>query len=184
MASAAERGGHVQLQLGAYVLGGLTEAEEASVIAHLDRCVLCRAEYEELSCVPPWLDLLGALSDADDFGDGFGAPASGGPGDGDASERGVHDQPVQDVSAVPGRAARDGGPRERAVQEGANKRDGAAREGGAGERAAFDADEDGHAPGRRRGQDAPGPAPVAPVRPAPAPGAGTRPLNPAPRSTP
>jgi predicted anti-sigma-YlaC factor YlaD len=58
MATAADRG-HVQLQLGAYVLGGLSAAEEAAVQAHLDRCAQCRDEYEELACVPSFLDLLG-----------------------------------------------------------------------------------------------------------------------------
>ena len=53
-----EHSGHVQLLLGAYVLGGLTREEEAVVEAHLPRCAQCQAEYEELSDVPPWLDLL------------------------------------------------------------------------------------------------------------------------------
>lgn len=68
---AAEGGGHVQLQLGAYVLGGLSAAEEADVRAHLDRCVRCRAAHEELAVVPPWLDLL--RSDEADA-DGPGPP--------------------------------------------------------------------------------------------------------------
>lgn len=59
MASAANRGGHVQQLLGAYVLGGLSTADEAAVRAHLDRCAQCTAEYDELSVVPSWLDLLG-----------------------------------------------------------------------------------------------------------------------------
>ncbi|HUZ23538.1 MAG TPA: zf-HC2 domain-containing protein, partial [Streptosporangiaceae bacterium] len=50
--------GHVQLQLGAYVLGGLSATEEAAVRAHLDTCAQCRVEHEELTCVPSWLDLL------------------------------------------------------------------------------------------------------------------------------
>jgi hypothetical protein len=58
MRSAAERGGHVQQLLGAYVLGGLSALEEAMVRAHLDRCPPCRAEHDELACVPSWLDLL------------------------------------------------------------------------------------------------------------------------------
>jgi predicted anti-sigma-YlaC factor YlaD len=56
--SAAERGGHVQQLLGAYVLGGLSVLAEAVVRAHLDRCLPCRAEHDELACVPSWLDLL------------------------------------------------------------------------------------------------------------------------------
>ena len=34
----ARREGHVQLLLGAYVLGGLSASEEAAVRAHLSRC--------------------------------------------------------------------------------------------------------------------------------------------------
>jgi anti-sigma factor RsiW len=58
MASDRERGTHVQVLLGAYILGGLSAAEGAAVRDHLDRCALCRAEYDELACVPGWLDLL------------------------------------------------------------------------------------------------------------------------------
>jgi anti-sigma factor RsiW len=46
------------LLLGAYLLGGLSAAEHAAVREHLDRCALCRAEHDELACVPGWLDLL------------------------------------------------------------------------------------------------------------------------------
>jgi anti-sigma factor RsiW len=58
------RPAHVQLLLGAYVLGGLSPEEEAVVEAHLPECKQCRAEYEEMTCVPPWLDLLKS-TDAD-----------------------------------------------------------------------------------------------------------------------
>ena len=58
MGSAANRGGHVQLLLGAYVLGGLSAPQEAAVRAHLERCARCRAEHDELAVVPSWLDLL------------------------------------------------------------------------------------------------------------------------------
>jgi hypothetical protein len=54
----ASDGGHVQLLLGAYVLGGLSASEESAVRAHLERCIRCRTEHDELACVPPWLDLL------------------------------------------------------------------------------------------------------------------------------
>jgi anti-sigma factor RsiW len=54
----ARHEGHVQLLLGAYVLGGLSASEEAVVRAHLSRCGRCRAEHDELACVPSWLDLL------------------------------------------------------------------------------------------------------------------------------
>jgi putative zinc finger protein len=138
MASAAERGGHVQLLLGAYVLGGLSEAEEAAVRAHLDRCALCRAEHEELAEVPPWLDLLGALGlpDDEDFGEDPGEDATEDAADG-------------------------------ATGDHAAAGDHAPHDGAADKHAA-----DKHAAGERA------------VRPAPAPASGTRPLNPAPRSTP
>jgi predicted anti-sigma-YlaC factor YlaD len=58
MAPEPGRCGHVQLLLGAYVLGGLSPADEADVQAHLAQCAQCQAEYEELACVPSWLDLL------------------------------------------------------------------------------------------------------------------------------
>ena len=48
----------MQLLLGAYVLGGLSAPEEAAVRAHLEGCAPCRAEHNELACVPSWLDLL------------------------------------------------------------------------------------------------------------------------------
>lgn len=44
--------------LGAYVLGGLSEREEAAIEAHLSHCAHCQAECEELACVPEWLDLI------------------------------------------------------------------------------------------------------------------------------
>jgi hypothetical protein len=72
MTSAAERGSHVQLLLGAYLLGGLSASEEAAVRAHLDRCPLCRAEYDDLACVPSWLGLVGS-----EVADGHDRP--GGP---------------------------------------------------------------------------------------------------------
>ena len=58
MASAEEHGKHVQILLGAYLLGGLSAQEEAAVRAHLDGCAQCQAEHDELACVPAWLDLL------------------------------------------------------------------------------------------------------------------------------
>jgi hypothetical protein len=58
--SAAGRGGHVQLLLGAYLLGGLPAAEAAAVRVHLDRCGACRAERDDLALVPAWLSLLPA----------------------------------------------------------------------------------------------------------------------------
>ena len=60
MGSDRGRGGHVQMLLGAYLLGGLSAEQEAAVRAHLDHCASCRAEHDELACVPPWLDMLTA----------------------------------------------------------------------------------------------------------------------------
>jgi Putative zinc-finger len=60
MTSARERGGHVQMLLGAYLLGGLSAGEASAVRAHLKRCARCRAEHDELACVPAWLSLLPA----------------------------------------------------------------------------------------------------------------------------
>ena len=51
-------GGHVQMLLGAYVLGGLSPGDEHAVRVHLDQCARCRAEHQELASVPGWLDLL------------------------------------------------------------------------------------------------------------------------------
>lgn len=60
MASTGERGGHVQMLLGAYLLGGLSAGEASAVRAHLDSCAPCRAEHDDLACVPSWLSLLPA----------------------------------------------------------------------------------------------------------------------------
>jgi Putative zinc-finger len=79
VASAVERGGHVRLLLGAYVLGGLSEQEASMVRAHLGRCVRCRAVHDELALVPGWLDLLSEL----DPGARSGTPASNGEQNGD-----------------------------------------------------------------------------------------------------
>jgi anti-sigma factor RsiW len=49
---------HVRMLLGAFLLGGLSASEESAVRAHLDICALCRAEHDDLACVPRWLDLL------------------------------------------------------------------------------------------------------------------------------
>ncbi len=60
MGTAGGGTGHVQMLLGVYLLGGLSEHEEYSVRAHLRRCAKCRAEYDELAEVLPLLDLLAA----------------------------------------------------------------------------------------------------------------------------
>lgn len=51
-------GCRTRFQLGAYVLGGLSEREEAAVEAHLSSCAGCQAECEELAYVPAMLDLI------------------------------------------------------------------------------------------------------------------------------
>jgi anti-sigma factor RsiW len=60
----AERGCHVRLSLGAYLLGGLPAAEADAVRKHLGSCIPCRAEHDRLAYLPSWLSLLSA----DDFG--------------------------------------------------------------------------------------------------------------------
>jgi anti-sigma factor RsiW len=63
MQSASDRDGHVQVLLGAYLLGGLPAREATEVRAHLAVCVQCQAEHDELACVPGWLDLLREVGD-------------------------------------------------------------------------------------------------------------------------
>lgn len=50
--------GHVQTLLGVYLLGGMSEPDQAAVRAHLDVCQECRDEYDYLAIVPQWLDLV------------------------------------------------------------------------------------------------------------------------------
>lgn len=56
--SADDRNCRTRFLLGAYVLGGLSEQEEAAVEAHLSYCASCRAQCDDLACVPGLLDLL------------------------------------------------------------------------------------------------------------------------------
>jgi anti-sigma factor RsiW len=53
---------HVELLLGAYVLGALTPDEDRQVARHLRSCARCGAAYVDLA-EAPWL--LGMLSEAD-----------------------------------------------------------------------------------------------------------------------
>jgi hypothetical protein len=55
---AEDSGCRARFLLGAYLLGGLSDTEEAAVEAHLAHCARCQAECGELECVPGWLDLL------------------------------------------------------------------------------------------------------------------------------
>jgi hypothetical protein len=48
----------VQVQLGLYVLGGLSPGESAAVEKHLEECAGCRAESAKLYQVPAFLSLL------------------------------------------------------------------------------------------------------------------------------
>ncbi len=54
----------LRLELGAYVLGGLSEAEHRRVRQHLERCLACRREHEELAGLPALLGLAGSPSPA------------------------------------------------------------------------------------------------------------------------
>jgi len=54
---------HVEMLLGAYLLGGLSKAEASAVHAHLACCSACQAEYDELAGVTELLDLLGSGDD-------------------------------------------------------------------------------------------------------------------------
>jgi hypothetical protein len=53
-------GCHARLALGAYLLGGLAAAEADAVRRHLASCLPCRAEYDQLACLPSWLSLVSA----------------------------------------------------------------------------------------------------------------------------
>ena len=58
MERAGSRNAHVRGLLGVYVLGGLSRDEELHVRSHLAGCPRCRAEYDDLACIPLMLDLL------------------------------------------------------------------------------------------------------------------------------
>jgi anti-sigma factor RsiW len=51
-------GGHVELLLGLYVVGGLEPEERQRVELHVPRCSRCRHEWEEIRDVPAYLSLL------------------------------------------------------------------------------------------------------------------------------
>jgi hypothetical protein len=57
---------HVHEDLGAYVLGSLTEEEAARVRAHIATCETCAAEHAELSGLPGLLDLAVVANSAED----------------------------------------------------------------------------------------------------------------------
>jgi anti-sigma factor RsiW len=50
--------GHVDADLGLYLVGVLSEAEELQVEAHMLRCRQCRAKGDELSRIPSMLSML------------------------------------------------------------------------------------------------------------------------------
>jgi anti-sigma factor RsiW len=61
--------GHDELQvlMGAYVLGGLSEADHAAFAEHLRECTICQRELAQVSGIPRLLDLAseGAMTPAD-----------------------------------------------------------------------------------------------------------------------
>jgi hypothetical protein len=67
---------HVQLQLGLYVLGGLSPDEHLAVTEHLHRCAECRAESIELGEVPAFLSML-TPEDVDQLAREFGSRGAG-----------------------------------------------------------------------------------------------------------
>ncbi len=44
--------------LGAYLMGGLPDDDDAAVRAHLEVCAMCKAEHDDLAPVAGWLNLL------------------------------------------------------------------------------------------------------------------------------
>jgi len=77
----------VKVLLGVYVLGGLRGTREARVRAHLERCIPCQAEYDELAEIIPFLDMITGAEAAQDApgpaGSGDDASPSPGPSHGD-----------------------------------------------------------------------------------------------------
>jgi anti-sigma factor RsiW len=61
-------------ELGGYVLGGLTVAEQQAVERHLAECAACRAELAELDPVPVLLDLAAEPASATDLTDASTGP--------------------------------------------------------------------------------------------------------------
>jgi hypothetical protein len=85
----------ITILLGAYVLGGLRDHQEAQVKTHLSWCSRCSAEYEELAVVPALLDMIsgeeaGAVVDEEEVGDAVGEsadlPVAQAVGDGDGTD--------------------------------------------------------------------------------------------------
>lgn len=74
--------------LGGYVLGGLTPAEQHAVEAHLAECSACRAELAELDPVPVLLELAAS------------EPAVAGPGPEPAPEPSAEPAPAAAVVAI------------------------------------------------------------------------------------
>src|SRR5262245_14760762 len=58
MTQPASEDDHVQLQLGLYVLGGLSPEDRQAVEEHLRRCPRCDAERADLAEVTAFLSLL------------------------------------------------------------------------------------------------------------------------------
>jgi putative zinc finger protein len=51
-------GDHVRLLLGAYLVGGVPEDDAVAIRAHLEVCISCAAEFDDLAPVAGWLSLL------------------------------------------------------------------------------------------------------------------------------
>lgn len=58
MDSVADADGHVQLELGLYVLGALGPAEVLHVEDHLLTCARCQADHDYIAVVPLMLNTL------------------------------------------------------------------------------------------------------------------------------
>lgn len=63
IAPADDKGCRTRFLLGAYLLGGLSEREQAAIEAHLTYCAGCQAECDDLASVPGLLDLLPSAQD-------------------------------------------------------------------------------------------------------------------------
>lgn len=77
----------VKMLLGVHVLGGLRGTREARVRAHLERCIPCRADYDELAEIIPFLDMITGAEAAQDAPSSAGSPDDASPGPGHPDER-------------------------------------------------------------------------------------------------
>ncbi|MGW6908664.1 zf-HC2 domain-containing protein [Streptomyces sp. NPDC054940] len=73
---------HVELLLGAYVLGALSAVEDRRVAAHLAECDRCGAAYLGVADVPDFLALFSETDLAEGLGTGLPGPDGDLPGPG------------------------------------------------------------------------------------------------------